>query len=150
VSRVKPAQVRFYVDADILGLAKVLGGLRSDVTYPGDRGVVIHRRERAPCPIVSPEVKDPVWIPEVTRLGWLILTRDSHVKDHRREIGAVLEYSARMVVLSGPEAVATWEQLEIFMCQWRGIERCCDEVGPFIYLATRTQLKRLELKSPVS
>jgi hypothetical protein len=28
----KPANVRFYVDADVLGLAKVLVGLRSDVT----------------------------------------------------------------------------------------------------------------------
>lgn len=28
----KPAEVRFYVDADLLGLAKVLAGLRFDVT----------------------------------------------------------------------------------------------------------------------
>lgn len=30
----KPADVRFYFDADILGLAKLIAGLRSDVTYP--------------------------------------------------------------------------------------------------------------------
>jgi hypothetical protein len=37
----RAAQVRFYVDADILGLGKILGSLRNDVTYPGDPGAVI-------------------------------------------------------------------------------------------------------------
>jgi hypothetical protein len=44
----KPATVRFYFDADVLGLAKTVVTLRSDVTYPGDPGVV-HRRERPAC-----------------------------------------------------------------------------------------------------
>jgi hypothetical protein len=30
--------VRFYFDADVLGLAKVMVMLRSDMTYPGDPG----------------------------------------------------------------------------------------------------------------
>ena len=46
----RAAQVRFYVDADILGLGKILGSLRNDVTYPGDRGAVIYKRRREPCP----------------------------------------------------------------------------------------------------
>jgi hypothetical protein len=49
------AQVRFYVDADVLGLGKILAGLRNDVTYPGDPGAVIHKRQRAPCPITNPD-----------------------------------------------------------------------------------------------
>ena len=72
----RAAQVRFYVDADILGLGKILGGLRNDVTYPGDPGAVLHRRHRAPCPIASPDVLDTDWIPEVAARGWLIVTRD--------------------------------------------------------------------------
>ena len=32
----RPAQVRIYVDADLLGLGKILAGLRNDVTHPGD------------------------------------------------------------------------------------------------------------------
>ena len=32
----RAAQVRIYVDADVPGLGKILAGLRSDVTYPGD------------------------------------------------------------------------------------------------------------------
>jgi hypothetical protein len=32
---VKPAPVQFYIDADVLGLAKILAQIRGDVTYPG-------------------------------------------------------------------------------------------------------------------
>jgi hypothetical protein len=42
--------VRFYVDADVLGLGKLLAGLRNDPTHPGDPGAVIHKRQRPPCP----------------------------------------------------------------------------------------------------
>jgi hypothetical protein len=31
----RAAQVRIYVDADMLGLGKILASLRNDVTYPG-------------------------------------------------------------------------------------------------------------------
>ena len=34
----RPATVRFYIDADVLGLAKELVRIRGDVTYPGDPG----------------------------------------------------------------------------------------------------------------
>ena len=70
------AVVRFYIDADILGLAKVLAELRNDITYPGDPGTVIYKRRRPACPITSPEGLDPDWIPEVASRGWLIVTRD--------------------------------------------------------------------------
>jgi hypothetical protein len=35
--RHRPARVRFYFDADVLGLAKVIAALRPDVTYPATR-----------------------------------------------------------------------------------------------------------------
>ena len=50
----KPAVVRFYFDADVLGLAKVLVQVRADVTYPGDpgghctAGLVLLARSRRP------------------------------------------------------------------------------------------------------
>ncbi len=84
MSRIKPARVRFYVDADLLGLAHILADLRPDVTYPGDPGKVIHKRQRPACPVSTPAVKDRIWIPEVARRGWLIITRDRHIQEHRR------------------------------------------------------------------
>jgi hypothetical protein len=50
----KPATVRFYFDADVLGLAKILVQVRADVTYPGDpaehstAGLVLRVRSSLP------------------------------------------------------------------------------------------------------
>jgi len=145
VSRAKPATVRFYFDADLLGLAHVVAGLRSDATYPGDPGAVIKRRERSACPIADPATKDELWIPQVASLGWLIITRDSRIQQHRAEITAVRQSRARMVVLAGVEARGTWQQLEILMRQWRAIEACLGRPGPFIYSATRSAFRALNL-----
>jgi hypothetical protein len=144
VSRIKPAEIRLYLDADVLGLAKVLGALRPDVTYPGDPGAVIHKRERPPCPI-TPEVNDSVWIPRVATWGWLIITRDRHIQAHQAEVDSVRNHGAKMIALSGNEATSTFAQLEILMCQWRNIESLAGRTGPFIYTATRTSLKAIPL-----
>lgn len=141
----KLADVRFYFDADILGIAKILAGIRSDVTYPGDPGAVIHRRVRQRCSISDPEMDDDKWIPIVTDQGWLIVTRDAQIREHRAEIEAVRNAGARMVVLSGADAASNWYQLEVVMRQWRGIESLLNKNGPFIYLATRSTLKPLAI-----
>jgi hypothetical protein len=65
--RYRLAAVRFYIDADLLGLAKILVQVRSDVTYPGDSGGELFKRHREPCPIISPAILDTEWIPDVTR-----------------------------------------------------------------------------------
>lgn len=141
----REAHVRFYIDADILGLAKVLTQLRADVTYPGDPGGTVRKRVRPACPITTPDTKDHDWIPQVTAFGWLIVTRDSKIQSHRAEVGAVREHDARMVALAGRDAVDTWHQLEVFMSQWRSIERLTDQPGPFIYTVTRTAIQAIDL-----
>lgn len=138
----KPAEVRFYFDADILGLGKVLAGLRPDITFPGDPGATIHRRIRPASPVLHPAVKDPVWIPEVSRRGWVVITRDRHIRDRRRQFDLVREHNARLVVLVGNEAIGTWAQLEVVMIRWRRIEALVGQAGPFIYTASRTSWRR--------
>jgi hypothetical protein len=145
VSSAKPAVVRFYFDADVLGLARIVAGLRNDATFPGDPGATINRRQRSACPITDRSTKDPVWIEKVAALGWLIVTRDSRIQQHRAEIAAVRESGARMVALAGNDARGTWEQLEVFMRQWREIDRLTATDGPFIYTATRTSLRSIPL-----
>jgi len=122
-----------------------LAGLRPDVTYPGDPGAVIHKRLRPPCPITSPDAKDSVWIPEVARRGWLIITRDRQIQAHRLEIQAVREHGARMVVLNGEDARSVFAQLEVVMCRWRDIERYAVDPPPFIYSASRTTTRAIPL-----
>lgn len=137
--------VQYYVDADVLGLAKLLVQVRKDVTYPGDFGGTLHRRQRPPCPITNAKTPDTVWIPEVASRGWLIITRDSNISVNRAEIAAVRDSGARMVALAGKEATGTWQQLEVLMNRWRSIEALASQPGPFIYSATRTQLRPIDL-----
>jgi hypothetical protein len=138
----RPADVRFYFDEDVLGLAKVVGALRPEVTYPGDPGAVIFRRDRPPCPIPA-GAKDPQWIPFVAQKRWLIVTRDSNIQRRRAEVAAVRDNGARMVAIAGSDARGTWEQLEVLVVNWRRIQSWADEPGPFIYSVTRTGTPRL-------
>lgn len=135
------AKVRYYVDADLLGLAKILVQVRVDVTFPGDPGGILHKRQRPPCPIADPEVKDPVWILHLAGEGWVIITRDSAIQGHSREVAAVHDNGARMIALAGTAARTKFEQLEVVMTNWRRIEQCVAEPGPFIYVATRTTFR---------
>ena len=87
---------------------------------------MLHKRRRPACPITSPHTDDADWIPAVAGAGWVTITRDRHIQDHRAELAAVREHRLRMVALSAPEARTTWEQLEVVMCQWRAIEALAD------------------------
>lgn len=139
----KPADVRFYIDADVLGLGKLLASVRADITYPGDPGATLHKRSRPPCVVTSPRTKDSVWIPAVSQQGLLIVTRDSKIQQHTAEMAAVLQNDGRMVVLSSADATTVWSQLEVVMTQWRRIEDLANLPGPFIYTATRTLLRKV-------
>lgn len=141
----KPAEVRYYIDADVLGLAKVLAALRSDVTYPGDPGATIHKRIRPACSITTADTPDDQWIPLVAERGWLVITRDAKISAHTREVSAVKEHRARLVAITGKEGTSTWPQLEIVMASWRRIEALLDLPGPFIYTVTRTALAKQPL-----
>jgi hypothetical protein len=145
MTRIKPAEVRFYLDANLLGLAAILTRVRVDVTFPGDAGGVLYKRERPSCPIKSTAVLDRDWIPEVATRGWLILTRDRRIRDHKLELAAVQQYGARLVAFTGDETSTVWGQLEAVMCRWRDIERCLDEQPPFIYAASRSRLRKIPL-----
>ncbi|MGO9959651.1 MAG: hypothetical protein ACLP50_27365 [Solirubrobacteraceae bacterium] len=141
----RPARVRFYFDADVLGVARVVARLRSDATYPGDPGATIHKRDRPPCPITDPATLDRIWIPAVAERVRLIITRDSRIQEHRAEIAAVRDNGAKMIALTGKDARNTLQQLEVVMCQWRRIEELADVAGPCIWRATRTSLGRVTL-----
>lgn len=141
----KDANVRFYFDADILGVGKLVARLREDCTFPGDTGAVIHKRQRPACSITSPAAKDTEWIPHVSAEGLLIITRDTRIQHRTAEVLAVRSHQSRMVALAGKDAGTVWAQLEVLMCQWRAIEKLQAQSGPFIYWATRSSLRPVAL-----
>ncbi|GAB3806494.1 PIN-like domain-containing protein [Micromonospora zhanjiangensis] len=145
MTRSKPADVRFYFDADIRGLGMLLSRIRPDVTYPGDPGGEVHKRIRPPCVVKDVATPDDAWIPQVTEQGWLIITRDRHIRVRPREIAAVRDYGARLVALTAADATTIFNQLEVVMCRWRDIVNCLDRAGPFIYTATRSTFEPVSL-----
>ena len=134
--------VRFYLDADLLGVAKILAAVRSDVTYPGDAGGrSSDGLERPPCPI-QPGDKDVDWIPHVAAAGWIVITRDRHIQHRPAERAALVDASARMVRLDARHSLNKWQQLEIIVTQWRRFEEMLETPGPWLYMATRTTLRK--------
>jgi hypothetical protein len=52
-----------------------------------------------------------------------------------------------MVALTSKDATTLWNQLEVFMTQWRNIEQLHSLPGPIIYRASRTALTKLDLNA---
>ncbi|NHN56393.1 hypothetical protein G9U51_11455 [Calidifontibacter sp. DB0510] len=145
----RPAEVRFYVDQDLLGLAKILVQVRSDVTYPGDPGGVLHRQRRPASPIRA-GARDVDWIPVVAERGWLVLSRDQQIQFTYAELTAVRDSGTRMVRLSGEAGKRKWTQLEAVMTQWRKIEQLLTEEGPLLVRATHTAFSQVDIESEIA
>jgi hypothetical protein len=134
--------IRFYVDADIIGLGKLLIQVRSDVTYAGDPGGLgIDRKVRPSSPIV-PGALDHQWIPMVAELGWIVITRDRHMLSRPAERFEIIQSGGRHVRLDpSKKQLRKWDQLELLMIRWKSIEAIADNPGPWVYAATRTRLR---------
>jgi hypothetical protein len=134
--------IRFYVDADLLGVAKILADLRSDVTYPGDSGGRgPDGFERPRCPI-QPGDKDIDWLPQVARAGWIIISRDRHIQHRPAERATLVDSGARMFRLDARHGLNKWQQLEIIVTQWRRFEEMLELPGPWLYMVTRTTVRK--------
>lgn len=59
-----------------------------------------------------------------------------------------MDNGARMVAIASDDGATKWGQLEVFMNQWRAIEKLLDRPGPFIYAASRTALTAVEARPP--
>lgn len=139
-------QLRWYVDADTLGLARVLIQVRPDVTFPSDDGVRPRKSWNVgPCIISDTATPDDVWIPRVARAGLAIITRDRRIQERTAEVNAVIAANARMFAITSAEQLDVWGQLEVVVSRWRDLERAAEESGPYIYSVTRSGIRQLDL-----
>ncbi len=139
----RPAIVRYFFDANILGAAKIMVQIRSDVTYPGDPGGVHGKRERPPCLVTSAAARDEDWIPIVAREGWSIITRDRRILERPAELEAVRDNGAKLFAITSREALNTFGLLEVLMRRWRDIDTISATPGPYAYGLTRSAASRL-------
>ena len=139
----KSATLRYYFDADILGLAKIVASLRADSTYPGAPAGVVRKQIRPACIITVLKTADTVWIPAVANAGMVAITRDSAIMRHPKERNAVVKSGARLFALHPDEAVTVWSQLELLMFKWRKIEEIARQPGPYMYRISRNSIRRM-------
>lgn len=141
------ARASWYFDADTVGLGKMLRDVRSDVTWPGDDGQRSRQRLRLPpCVIQDKDTDDEIWIPQVTAAGLSIITRDKRIQTRTREINAVFAARARMFAITTEENLDRWGLLEVFVPNFRAIEKIVQtRSGPYIYAVTRSGIRNLEL-----
>lgn len=143
--------VRFYVDADTLGLAHVLVTIRGDVTYPGDPGGHFKRLVRPACPVTRTRTPDEEWLPIVAQQGWLVITRDQNLRNKTVEMDSILRHGAKVVTIvnarrsKGLERpkLDVFRQLQILLTHWENVEELFDLPGPFIYDVSQTGMHKI-------
>lgn len=101
-------------------------------------------QQRPACAIQQGE-KDPVWIPKAAQAGWVIITRDRHLRHRPAELSAIVSNRAKVVRLDARHALNRWAELEIVVGQWRRIEGLADLPGPWLFTASRTNIRRERL-----
>jgi hypothetical protein len=111
----------FYVDASMLGLARVLAAARPAIYYPGQPG----------CPVTSPAMKDHEWLPIIGERGWPVIMRDKRIRKRPGERAALIDAGLQAFVLTGAGQSTKWEQLLLLARNWATIERIAqEEPGP--------------------
>jgi hypothetical protein len=89
----------------------------------------------------DPEVADAQWIPEVTRHGWIILTKDEAITRNPAEIEALRRARARYVCLAAKNMTGA-QQAECLLAQWRTIEgQVASRRPPVIVKVMRTEVR---------
>ena len=122
ISQFRPAPAaRFFVDEDLLGLAKTLAAARKhDVVYPGHPHL----------PEVPRETIDEEWIPAVAARGLVAITRDRHLRTRPRQLELAHAHGLRVFCLTGRKDMTTWDQLVLVVRMWPQIETKRDQAGP--------------------
>ncbi|MCY4647171.1 MAG: hypothetical protein OXE73_09880 [Gammaproteobacteria bacterium] len=77
----------------------------------------------------APDTPDEVWIPRVAQQGWVIVSGDKRILRRPREVRALVESQARMLILVGNHAPAA-ELAANLINTMPKIEKLLDEVQP--------------------
>lgn len=86
-----PEPVTFFLDRS-LGSVKVAKALR-DARQP----VVVHDD------VFPQDAQDTTWLPEVGRRGWVVLTKDRHIRTRRNEVAELMAAGLAVLHCQGSE-----------------------------------------------
>ncbi len=130
--------VRFFIDADLLGVGKALAGVRKDVVHPG------HPR----CPLIRAETPDSEWLPVVGDAGWIAISRNKRIRHNPIENRLLRSHGVRAIFLTSRAEMTSWNRLVLIVRHWDAIEASVDEAGPWVKALTRTGLAQMKMTGP--
>lgn len=118
---------RYFVDENMLSIAKALVAVRADIVHPGHPDHLDLPRR----------VADLDWLPIVGSRGWAVLMRDKKIRRRPAERQALLDHGVRAFCLSGAGNASSWAMLQLVVRHWHAMEKVLqEEDGPFIYAVT--------------
>lgn len=123
-----PPSARFFLDETDLALGRALATARSDVVHPG----------HTELPEIPEGTLDPDWLPIVSELGLVVITRDKRIRSRSGELLMYKQHGIRGVFLTGKTSQNTWDSLSVLARRWDDIEEliAVRPTGPWAFSAT--------------
>lgn len=89
-------------------------------------------------------VQDITWIRDAAQRGWVVFTKDDHIRKVPAERAAVREHQARCFSLARAD-IPTEAGAALFVQHLEQIARACEQPGPFFYALTKGGLQHRPL-----
>jgi hypothetical protein len=117
--------LRFFVDETSLGLGKALAIARKDVVHPG----------HPDFPEVPRNTDDTVWMPVVSRLDLVVISRDKRIRTKPAELEAFRACGLRVFWIAGRHDLNNWASLVLIVKSWDKMEQIIRDrgAGPWFY-----------------
>ncbi len=132
-----PANLRFFVDENSLGVGKALAIARRDVIHTGHPLI-----PEAPLGAL-----DPDWIPEVAGRGLAVIGRDRRILTKPAEIALLRQHRLRVFWVAGKRDLSNWDYLVWLVRRWNNIERVLQDrgQGPWFMAIYETKISELHV-----
>ena len=126
---------RFFIDENLLSIAKAMHAVRRDVVYPG----------LATFPQVPRAAKDEDWLHVVGAAGLAVITRDKRIRYRPIERALWVRYSIRGFCLTSNRDMTSWDRLSLLVRMWFAMEEELARPGPWMMSVTMGGLKTVDL-----
>ncbi|MSU58206.1 MAG: hypothetical protein EXS35_08500 [Pedosphaera sp.] len=76
------------------------------------------------------DAKDEVWLTDVGRRGWVVLTKDKHIRYREVEVRALLAAKVRAFILTAKGDLSGTEVGQIFVKAMPAMKKLCENTAP--------------------
>ena len=128
--------LRFFVDESALGIGNAMEIARNDVVHPGHRLL----------PEVPLGTLDPDWMPVIASRGFVVISRDRHIRTKPAELAAFREHGLPAFWIAGKRDLTNWDTLVRLVRRWEDIEEAIRVRGPGPWFFAVTDARISEIR----